>query len=174
MRIVFPHVAAHPQAVAALDAHAPGAERFFLGYRPDAYWALLAELWAAGEGFLLVEHDIEIRAGLVTEADTCPQPWCVWPYAGAGWSTGGDPLLYQSLGCTRFAAGLLAAEPDLMAEVGAVSEGLPAKDWRRLDVTIGPRLNWRGYQPHRHGPPVTHHHNYPGEGCSCGWQAKET
>lgn len=170
MRVVVPYVALHPQAEAALDRFAPEAERFFLGRTSDAYWRLLADLWATGEGFLIVEQDIELVEGVVEGLAACPQWWCLHPYPGGGWATGGDPLLYQSLGCTRFSSDLLRAEPDLMSEVGSVSEGLPAKDWRRLDVTIGPRLNWRGYQPHVHWPAVIHHHDYPVEGCACGWR----
>ena len=158
----------HPRTHDALTAYAPDAEWVRLTSRVDAYYDLLAGAWADGQGFLLVEQDIEIHASVVPEARTCPEPWCTWPYPGPGFAgETGDPLLYESLGCVRFSSELLAAEPDLMDEVGGVSEGMPPRDWRRLDVTIAPRLRWRGYAAHRHWPAVVHHHRYS-HGCSCG------
>jgi hypothetical protein len=173
VRVVFPYVDAHPRALAGLDEFAPNAERFFLGRTSDAYWRLLSDLWCAGEGFAIIEQDIELRAGVLESFEQCPEPWCLFAYAGAGWSTGGNPLFRQSLGCTRFATALLVAEPDLLSVVGSVSQGLPAKDWRRLDVTIAPALTNRCYAAHVHEPFVLHHHDYPNEGCSCQWKPRE-
>jgi hypothetical protein len=68
------------------------------------------------------------------------------------------------LGCTRFSAGLKAAEPDLLDVVGEVTgDGLPARDWRRLDVRILDELRKRGYEQHRHQPDVRHYHRYGGQ-----------
>lgn len=150
-------------------------ERIFLGQGAsysdsrDAtrYCQLLTRLWARAESILLVEHDIEIRRGIVREAAECPEPWCAWPYQGMGWSGPGDALIYESLGCTKFSADLMRAEPDALLVAGALSQGLQAGDWRRMDVTILSTLRERGYLPHRHWPPVLHHHKYP-EGCACG------
>lgn len=155
----------HPLCEAALARYAPQAELFDLGNSPTAYHALLSELWAAGGSFLVVEHDIEIGAHVVPEAEACPEPWCAWPYV-VGSSREG--FIESSLGCTRFSAEILTAVPDLMSM-------LPVRDWRRLDCEMSPRLRAAGFEPHVHAPPVLHHHTYPrlpeeggGVWCACG------
>lgn len=144
-------------AVEALRRHAPGAEVIHLGLAHDAYYRLLTELWEAGEGFLIVEHDVEIHAGVIPGMERCENDWCLHGYFGAGLP---PQLLTGSLGCTRFSAGLLARHPAFMA-------GLPVRDWRRLDCEIHPRLVALGEKPCVHEPPVDHHHVYAGV-CACG------
>lgn len=168
MRVIVPYTVPgprierglHPLCEAALAKRAPQAEMFDLGERHDAYRELLEECWADGRAFLLIEHDIEIRAGVVEELEACPEPWCSFAYA-IGWPPG---LIDSSLGCTRFSAELLAATPSLISD-------LPVRDWRRLDCEINPRLRTAGYAPHVHEPAVKHHHAYPAPGgfrCACG------
>lgn len=169
MRIVVPYTLAsdpgverglHPLCERALARYAPEAEMFDLGNRPDAYHELLCEVWAAGEAFLVVEHDVEIHADVVPELEACPEPWCLYPY-GIGFPPRPCDC---ALGCTRFSADLIAAVPDLM-------RSLPCRDWRRQDCEISPRLRRDGFTPHVHVPPVRHHHVYPGPGgpgCACG------
>ncbi|MHB8490616.1 MAG: hypothetical protein ACYDA6_00155 [Solirubrobacteraceae bacterium] len=167
MRVVLAYTAVHPLTQASLERYAPGHEAFYVGHNAKAYCALLCDLWAAGDGFLLVEHDIELHDRVLPELQACPEPWCTFPYPGAGWAQTGDPLLYDSLGCTRFSSALLAAEPDVMAEAARASGGLEPGDWRHMDVSLNPRLRWRGYEPHVHWPAVAHHHAYI-DGCACG------
>ena len=167
MRIVAPYTAFHPLAEQALTRHAPTAERVPLGDRPDAYYRFLRELWEAGESFHVVEHDIEIHAGVV-DAE-CAEPWCVWPYRGPGRDAEGA-MLTRSLGCTRFHRDLLTAHPDLLAgfPVGhGVNFETSPRNWRRVDSELAPRLQGLGYKPHQHEP-VLHHHVYNETGCACG------
>jgi hypothetical protein len=169
IRVVVPFTAIHPLAEAALIRFAPTAERIFVGQTDHSYSELLTRLWAEWKDLLLIEHDIQIRRGLVGEATRCPELWCTWPYAGAGFTDPlSNPLLYESLGCVKFSGKLMRAEPDVLAVASTLSQGLPAGDWRRMDSSILPTLRDRGYAPHRHEPPVLHHHRYPSEGCSCG------
>lgn len=168
IRVVVPYTAIHPLTEKALNRFARRAERIYVGQSDTSYSELLSRLWTEGKTVLLVEHDIQIRAGLVSEAARCSHLWCTWPYAGAGWTDPkANPLLYQSLGCTKFDGELMRAEPDVLSVASALTQGLPAGDWRRMDVSILPTLKERGYEPHRHEPPVLHHHMYPNEGCSC-------
>lgn len=147
--------------------HAPEAERIDVSRSDRAYCDLWLQLWAAAEGVLNIEHDIEIHGRVVRSARYCPRPWCSWGYNGGGF-TRGESFYTESLGCTRFSSSLMHAEPDLVAVAAAMSQGLPAGDWRRLDVSIAPTLKQRGYEVHVHEPPVLHHHVYPNEGCACG------
>ena len=136
-----------------------------------AYSRTWAEWWAAGEAFALVEQDIELHGTVLSQFRRCAEPWCVFPYNGPGYGgAGGDPVLYGALGCVRFSAALLAAEPDLPAYVGAIDDapGLARGDWRRLDARVLSALRDRGYAPHCHQPPVFQHHCFHGL-CSCGY-----
>lgn len=129
-----------------------------LGPGHDAYYRLLCRLWVAAESFLVVEHDVEIHAGVIPGLEACGCDWGLYPYPGAGQP---PQLLTSSLGCTRFSAGLLARHPQFMA-------ALPVRDWRRLDCEIHPRLVALGEKPCVHEPPVDHHHAYHSQGCACG------
>jgi hypothetical protein len=146
--------------------YAPRAERYDVSGSLTAYSELLCRVWAEGESFLNVEHDVEIGPDTVRQAFDCQEPWCVWPYHLAGHN-----LIRWSLGCVRFHAKLLKAEPDLMAVASSKigNRSMPPGDWHRLDAEIMPLLRERGYGEiaHQHDP-VIHHHHYFGEGCSCG------
>lgn len=156
MKVVCPHTELlHPLTVGALAIWAPHAEFVELGRRTDAYWELLDGLWAAGDAFVVVEHDIEIHDQVLPEFEACPEPWCVFPYRGPG-----EVILDQSLGCTRFSAELLEREAGLFRSTADFSDGLSPKDWRRIDSILLGFLRQAGYVPHIHGPNVTHHHPY--------------
>lgn len=161
--VVVPYTTPHPATERTVGLHAPHATWVNVdGPKPVDYWTLLDRMWSAGQSFVVIEHDIELRSDVLPGFAACDQPWCVHPYTGPG-----RKLLTAALGCVRFTDALIEAEPDLIAHVGTVSQGLPAKDWRRLDVTVADVLQARGYIAHQHDPPVTHHHAYP-FGCSCG------
>jgi hypothetical protein len=153
--IIVPYTRLHPATARLLNKHAPGHRRVKLDPADmSAYWRLLAACWREPGELLVIEQDIGVRAGVVEELAACPEPWC-----GFGYPIDGSTAV--CLGCTRFAAALKAAEPDLLEEVGEdASAGLPARDWRRLDVRILDALRKRGYQQHRHHPNVLHYHRY--------------
>ena len=132
-----------------------------MGGSPYAYAELLARLWAEGDGFVVVEHDIEIHGDVLPGFAACGEPWCVFPYPGPG-DHAGNRLLDHALGCTRFGASLLKAEP-------GVPPG-PGSHWGSLDARLYHVLVGRGYRPHVHLPPVVHHHERDGR-CDCGQRA---
>jgi hypothetical protein len=155
VRVVCPYTSLHPLAEQALADYAPLADCLEL-HEADDYYKLLCELWAAGEAFLVVEHDIEIHEGVLPALETCPEPWCLYGYGGPT----PEHLFIGSLGCTRFSAALLTAVPALMT-------ALPVRHWQRLDCEILPALRTAGFEPHVHEPPVLHHHVY-NDCCACG------
>jgi hypothetical protein len=154
--ILLPYTRLHPVTARLANRHAPGHRRVRIDPLDDgAYWRLLATAWAEPGDLVVIEQDIGLRPNVVAGFDSCRKPWCGHPYL-----IGAQELV--CLGCTRFTAELKAAEPDLLERVGQDgSGGVPARDWRRLDVRIADELERRGYARHRHEPTVTHFHKYP-------------
>jgi hypothetical protein len=122
---------------------------------PEAYWRFLHERWGLPGDLLIVEHDMEPAEGATAAMLACPRPWCSSPYRieNGQWLTDG-------LGCIRLAARLKTRHPDLMDRLGEMTgDGLPPKDWRRLDVRLAQLLRSLGYRPHTHRRSV-HLHDY--------------
>ncbi len=155
--ILVPYVAGmlNPETERLLGEHAPGYERAEIDPADmSAYWRLLAEAWGDPGELIVIEHDIGVGPDVIPGFAACSQPYCTHAYPI-------DGHIAACLGCTRFSAALKAAEPDLLVEVGEDgSAGLPARDWRRLDVRILDALRKRGYAQHRHLPDVLHYHKY--------------
>lgn len=151
--IAVPFTDLHPLTAAWAAKH--GATLFPVDPEAmDGYWTLLATLWTLPGDLLVVEHDMIPAEGVTDAMTACPQPWCASPYPVA------STMVYESLGCTRFSASLKDAHPNLMDRLGEIGgDGLPAKDWRRLDVRLAELLRRDGYRVHTHQP-STHLHNY--------------
>ena len=62
-----------------------------------AYWRLLCDLWAKGETFILVEHDIVPTREQIDTLWACPEEWCGSPYDMDGITT-------TAFGFVKFAA----------------------------------------------------------------------
>lgn len=155
--ILLPYTRLHPATARLANRHAPGHRRVHLDAADmAAYWKLLARCWREPGELIVIEHDIGIYAGVIPGFAACPEPFCGFPYRLDG------GVMRACLGCTRFSAGLKAAEPDLLEVVGGIgNDGLPAKDWRRLDVRLGDELRRREVTMHVHAGPVKHYHKYP-------------
>jgi hypothetical protein len=117
----------------------------------DAYWQLLADMWAKGTGFLLVEQDIVVRPDSLSELELCHEPWCSFqvPYVGR---------LYAGLSCAKFSAALISRYPDALERIAGLSdEDHPPSHWCRLDSHLQSHvLNPGGEEMHVHGPPLEH------------------
>lgn len=121
----------------------------------DAYYNVLAAQWRQPGDLLIVEHDMLPAEGCVDEMLACRWGWCAAPYEVAN-----HQQITDGLGCTKFSGTLKQLRPQLMDEVGAIADdGLPAKDWRRLDTRISRVLRKAGHWPHLHAPAV-HLHDY--------------
>lgn len=122
----------------------------------EGYWRLLVAEWAQPGDLVIVEQDILPAPGVVAEMVACRRPWCTSPYP----ITIHGHLVRTSLGCVKFAARLKIRHPDLMRRLGEVADtGLPARDWRRLDVRLGPLLEQLRYRAHAHRR-SNHLHDY--------------
>ncbi len=152
--IAVPYVAGLLKPETAEWASANGASLVELGGGDDSYWAWLRDAWRLQADLMIVEEDILPPPRAVERLADCPRPWCAFRYRVAANS------VVLALGCVRFRARLTTRHPRLVEEVGEVTgDGLPAKDWRRLDVRMDRALKALDYRPHDHGW-AQHLHKY--------------
>lgn len=117
-----------------------------------SYDLLFRQLWAEGQPFIIVEHDILPWPGALQELWTCPKPWCGFPYHVMG-------EMRSYLGCTKFNPASLGVCP-LYGDL---------TDWALIDKIIERRLLGRQdvvQYRHIHEPGVIHlninHSRMPG------------
>lgn len=106
------------------------------------YGELLTALWDAGEGFVIVEHDIVPWPGAIPQLLECESIWCSYEY----------PLNFgfvSALGCTKFSAKLIQKHP-------RISRSWATIHWGALDGSVIPALQLSGREAHLHHPPVAH------------------
>jgi hypothetical protein len=114
----------------------------------ESYYRLLASMWAAGETFATVEHDIVCWPGALQQLENCPEQWCTLPYyCSVGW-------IKDGLGCTKFSEQLIRRYPDFL------KEPFPnccqhTRFYCGLDRLIAHRAQELGLEPHVHAPGVT-------------------
>lgn len=128
-----------------------------------AYWALLAELWAAGGDFAVVEHDVVPPEGGMASFDACEREWCAarYPYLAG---------TYPGLGCARFRSPLIARHPDLMDVVAVMSnEDHGPRHWCTLDAFARSVLMQRGERQCTAHPEAGHPSRSPAHGCIPGY-----
>jgi hypothetical protein len=135
VKVIYPYTNRRTEeSTIALVRFCPQAERIYVGESDFEYGILLEQLWSAGETFMLVEHDIVIHEGLVEEFAACPEEWCSSPYTYFD-----QPVTTSGggLGCTKFAAELMARWPEMMAQANALSyPNHPNGHWCTRDVAI--------------------------------------
>jgi len=156
MRILCCYTSLHPAARRALGEHAPGAALADVTGDPYGYWREIAARWDGTEDLATVEHDIEIRDGVLPGFAACPEPWCVYPYEvheRGLW-------LDFGLGCTRFSAAaqraVTAYAISAMPGECSTCHGKPGC-WMHLDCKIYWAMTAAGIERHVHWPAVTHH-----------------
>lgn len=140
----------------ALDATGREWRTEWVGGSDTAYYCLLRDLWAAGETFTLVEHDIVVTGEALDSLDECDSDWCACPYPYVnGW-------VFAGLGCTRFDAAIVRRHPDLMGVVADMSDDThPPRHWCRLDAWISNELTRRGERRCETHPQVGHRMTNP-------------
>lgn len=141
-----------------------------VGRDPFAYARLLEQMWADGESFLIVEHDVQLTPRALRQALHCACWWSAAPYTGQGQTHRQASLIVQSLGCVRFRRQIIEAVPGAISRANsgqdAASSICPPGHWKCLDGRILSSLGIEGFKPHQHDE-VPHHHRYD-YGCACG------
>jgi len=135
VRVIYPYTEKRTEeSWVALVRYAPGGETFYLGESDLAYGELLERLWAKGETFLVVEHDIIIGRDTIPEFATCEEEWCSAPYTYFD-----QPVTTSGggLGCTKFGAELMARWPTMMHQANQLPcVGHANGHWCTRDLAI--------------------------------------
>jgi hypothetical protein len=106
------------------------------------YARIVADRWATGIGFVLLEHDVVPWPGALTTLLNCSQPWCVHRYPFA------PGAVRWALGCARFSDELVFAHPQVVDDIRGVH-------WSQLDGALMTSISrhTRLHHPHIHEPP---------------------
>jgi hypothetical protein len=120
----------------ALTATGHSVTEVYVGARDDAYWELLNGLWSERRSFIVVEHDIVVRADTFEELENCPFEWCSF---GAPYFVG----VHHGLGCVKFSDTLISRHPRLMEQIAEhpPDEKHPPKHYCRLDAYLEQALS---------------------------------
>jgi len=100
-----------------------------------AYWRMVRDLWAAGEPFTIVEHDVLVEPDTIRELDDCPDEWCAFAIASVDVGTGMSWV--ATFGCVRFRPSGAWPLADPVA-------------WTWLDMETEAALFALGWQKHLH------------------------
>ena len=163
VKVYAPFTGFAPGVREALKATGHPVTEVYVGARDDAYWELLNGLWSKGQSFIVVEHDIVVRADTFEELENCPYEWCSF---GAPYFVG----VYHGLACVKFSDTLISRHPKAMEQVAAYppDEKHPPKHYCRLDALLQQALF--GEYRHCHETVLGHVRPYdgppqPGHGC---------
>lgn len=168
MKVLCCHTGAvQANAAAALRLYAPQTE--FVDVSGDilAYGQEIEKRWNCRESLVIVEHDNEITAEVITSFEKCDYGWCVYEYEifAPPWTT----KCNTGLGCVKFSAEFqqrLNFRQHVL--VDACECGLVHNDWCNLDHRVRAlAANIAGYSsPHVHGE-IRHFHPYQPIDTSC-------
>lgn len=118
---------------------------------PNSYFHAFVNWWHSyPNGFVVVEHDVEIIPAAVTETQQnvlqemvcCDSSWCCSPYND-----------HHLLGCTKFLPRHLKINWTIVRE-------LCGGRWEGLDMAVSKSIRQFGEIPHVHRRGTLHHHNY--------------
>ncbi len=133
MRVIVPYAGSYPSREVEAPLYDSGCDYELLDVSASdrAYFDLLSARWAAGDSFIVVEHDIVVHASAFYELTRCANDWCGFPHHM------GPSGIQYGLGCVKFTAGLIARNPDAMVSVGVMFDGThPKRHWCRLDAWL--------------------------------------
>lgn len=152
MRVVVPFTELHNEVVQVLAGTGYPIDLRDVSASDSAYWDLVRGLWADGETFCIVEHDVVVRRTSLLELDACSHDWCGFPVSYSGTE-------YAGLSCTKFTDQLIARHPDAFEVIDELyDEKHPPHHWCRLDTWLRCYVLERGKhdQMHVHAPALEH------------------
>jgi hypothetical protein len=127
------------------------------------YWPtypeLMTDLWARGDGMLMLEHDTVPHEDSLTEMNECTMSWCAYAYSGGG--SGGSvdaDCTYGALGCCKIGLGLIAATWECFSGWGRRDDlKVFPRNWQRCDQHLSFCVGmFSDINVHRHYPNVKH------------------
>ncbi len=148
MHVIVPVIDSRSAAHLALIAEGISHEQHMCVDDTD-YSNLLTEIWKAGSGFIVVEHDVAPWFGAVNQLAECERDWCMFHYPKFGGA------LTRGLGCTKFSDRLVRKYPEL-------PDAWQGIGWQVLDGSVGAAIAavLRAENPRHplcyHEPPVAH------------------
>lgn len=167
MRIVVPYTKVNPDTRDSVPTHTEWCD---VSGDDEAYWRLLRDVWADGESFVVIEHDVVCRPDILEGFESCPEPWCAHRYADMCHPECAEAWA-NMLGCTRFTADVIAAVPDAVTSITNpafrnwhnVCDGIagpmphpdhPGAVWLAEQPGLGNTLRGNGFTHHWHEPNV--------------------
>lgn len=133
MNVIVPYAKLNKWIPLCLKAE--GVEARYVQMEDDEHYSrLLGELWAKGETFIFLEHDVLPWPGALSQLWNCPEPYCAFPYQLSG-------CIGLAMGCNKFSAKLISSHAFVK----------PCT-WDVLDGKVKHSLPY----PHMHFPPVLH------------------
>jgi hypothetical protein len=142
-----PYTAVHPKTAEAAPRDAIWVN---VSHSNIAYYAALSHIWAKGESFALLEHDVVCTPEIIRTIEDCREPWALYWYSDICHLECREAWRNQ-LGCTLFREEIIRAVPD------AVSSIPPDRwDWHNLCDGLGDNLRNAGFTHHWLGE-VGHH-----------------
>jgi hypothetical protein len=148
--VYVPYTKVLPQVVVAAPEPAVWVD---VSSDPLAYWGLMVDLWERQQDFVILEHDVLYRRGILGGFGVCPEPWCLHAYHPG--CPCGNPACRETqrnnLGCTRFRRELMQAVPDAVSSIG-----IELRHFSRLCDGLGANLRAAGFAHHFHELGVAH------------------
>lgn len=165
MRVIVPYTKLIGRVTNALDASGYEWEAVNVSESYQRYWYLVRELWAAGEDFTLIEHDVVVDPEVTLQGfESCPMDWCSCPYPYQMMPSG----YYFGMGCTRYRAALLKRQPCPLVydpEWKGWDKLHKPRHWCRIDSLMKESLYNSGEQIHPHDMVEHLGDGWPKHGC---------
>jgi hypothetical protein len=155
LKVYIPYHESAPQPWTVHWQHhyCPHAEQVKIQPGSNYYAEQIAQWWAIGEPFIIVEHDVVPWPGAIEMLAECPEPWCAIEV-----HPGYHLIRHGSVGlsCIKVVPKLLSAISE--QEDRPRASGAPFPDdyipWHATDSVFSQVLFDRGYMVHQHWPSV--------------------
>lgn len=160
MKTIVPYTNLSAATVEALADAREGFECVYVGDTDTEYFDLLRDVWAWGEDFAIVEHDVVVNPDTLQGFRDCPRLWCSAGYRYLRSSS------YHGNGCVRYRREVMQAFPDVLEAAGEYSDAVHHKQhYCSLDSAMQRALRSRGVRRCEEHGTVFHPSPFPGHNC---------